>query len=247
MLAGVCFYPLDGWFLSGSVAAALHLAVVLTALKLLTAKTDRDYLYLKMIALVELGGAAMLAVNPGFFVFLALFLLFAVAALASGEVRRSVGRHETLARTGQRAFGRRLGITSFVLCGGILTMTAGLFFVLPRAARGALSRFMPDRPRLPGFTDKVALGDIGRIQQSSRTVMHVRSDNGESLARVRWRGASLSRFDGQTWDNPRIANEQLPVIRGLLILGRAPKRRPGRDISYQVQMDEIASDTLFFA
>src|ERR1700677_3773855 len=54
-LAGVCFYPLDNWFLSGSgPAATLHLAVILTALKLFTAKTNRDYLYLKMIAVTEL-------------------------------------------------------------------------------------------------------------------------------------------------------------------------------------------------
>jgi len=248
-LAAVCFYPLDGWFLSGSgPEATLHLAAILTALKLLTVKTDRDYLYLKVIAVTELVAAAMLAVNLGFFVFLALFLLFAVATLASGEVRHSVSRHETLARAGQRAFGRRLGVTSFVLCGGILTMTAGLFFVLPRAARGAMSRFMPDRPRLPGFADKVTLGDIGRLQQSSRTVMHVRADNGESLAGLRWRGAALSRFDGQTWDNPRAASVQLLVERdGLVILGAAPQRRPGRQIEYQVQMDEMTSDTLFFA
>jgi transglutaminase-like putative cysteine protease len=247
-LAALCFYPLDVWLLSGSInAATLHLFVILTTLKLLTAKTARDYLYLKAIAVTELVAAAMLAVNLGFFVFLALFLLFAVATLASGEVRRSLGRHETFARTGQRAFSRRLGITSFVLCGGILTMTAGLFFVLPRAARGALSRFMPDRPRLPGFADKVKLGDIGRFQQSGRTVMHARADKGESLEHVRWRGATLSRFDGQTWDNPSIANEPLQVTDGLLYLGRAPQLRPGREIEYQVQMDEIASDTLFFA
>jgi hypothetical protein len=250
-LAAVCFYPLDAWFLSGpppSPAATLHLAAILTALKLLTAKTDRDYLYLKMIAPAELAGAAMLAVNLGFLVFLTLFLFFAVAALASGEVRKSAGVPETLARTGQKAFGRRLGVTTFVLCGGILTMTAGLFFVLPRAARGALSRFMPDRPRLPGFADKVTLGDIGRIQQSSRTVMHIRSDQGESLMGVRWRGAALSRFDGQTWDNPHVAPVKLPVERdGLVNLGTAQQRRPGREFGYQVQMDEIASDTLFLA
>jgi hypothetical protein len=249
-LAAVCFYPLDAWYISGpppSLAATLHVAVFLTSLKLLTATTDRDYLYLRTVAIIELVAAAMLAVDLGFFVFLALFLLFAVATLASGQVRRPVDAQATLARTGQRAFGRRLGLTSIVLCGSILTMTAGLFFVLPRAARGALSRFMPDRPRLPGFADKVTLGDIGRIQQSSRPVMHVRSYNGESLVGVRWRGAALSRFDGQTWDNPSLAFEQLPLVRGLLNRGKAPQLRPGREFAYQVQMDEIASDTLFFA
>ncbi len=230
-LAAVCFYPIDGWLLSGSaLAATLHLAVILTVLKLVTAKTNRDYLYLKIVAVIELVAAAMLAVNPGFFVFLALFLLFAVAALASGEVRHPVGAHATLARTGQRAFGRRLGITTFVLCGGILTMTAGLFFVLPRAARGALSRFMPGGPRLPGFADKITLGDIGRFQQSGRTVMHIRADKAESLVGVRWRGAALSRFNGTTWDNPSIAPQQLPVQRDGLVHSGERSATAARDV-----------------
>ena len=250
-LVGVCFYPVDLWFLSRSTyyAPALHLAVILTALKVLTAKNNRDYLYLKTIAAIELAGAAMLAIDLSFLIFLGLFLLFAVAAQTSGEVRKRAGTPETLARTGQRAFGRRLVTTSFVLCCGILTMTAGLFFVLPRAARGAMSHFLPNRPRLPGFADKVTLGDIGRIQQSSRAVMHIRSDKGESLEGVRWRGAALSRFDGQTWDNPRLNYQKLPVDRDGLVegLGTAQQRRPGREFGYQVQMDEVASDTLFFA
>ena len=78
----------------------MHLAAILTVLKLLTAKTDRDYLYLKMIAVTELIAAAMLAVNLGFFVFLALFLLFAVATFASGEVRSRPVLPETVARSG---------------------------------------------------------------------------------------------------------------------------------------------------
>ena len=258
MLAAVCFYPLDGWYISGSMqAAGVHLAVFLSALKILTAKTDRDHLYLMLIAAAELVAAALLALNIGFFVLLGLFLLFAVAALASGEVRRSANLPETVARAGMRAFGRRLAVTSFVLCGGILTMTAGLFFVLPRAARGALSGFMPEGPHLTGFADKVRLGDIGRIQQSSRAVMHVHVDRGTdrtgdpstTLARVRWRGGVLTHFDGQSWDNPSGDYDaaQLKQDRGLVILGRAPQRRTGREIGYQVQLDELASDTLFFA
>lgn len=249
MFAAICFYPLDYWYVSGSAPwAGLHLAAILTALKLLTAKTDRDYMYLKLIAVVELMAAAMLAVNLGFFVFLASFLLFTVATLASGEVRRSAKLKETVARAGHRAFSRRLSVTSAVLCGGILFMTAGLFFVLPRAARGALSGFMPDGPHLPGFADKVTLGDIGRIQQSSRTVMHIRADSGENLNGLYWRGGALTRFDGKTWDNPASSyGVRLNGNRGLIYVGRALKTRPGREIGYEVQLDEIASDTLFFA
>ena len=249
VLAGVCFYPLDYWFFSGSLSiAGLHLAAILTALKVITAKSTRDYAYLKLIAVLELVAAAMLAVNLAFFLFLALFLLFTVAALASGEVRQSAGLPETVARAGQRGFGRRLTVTSLVLSASILIMTAGMFFVLPRAARGALSRFAPQGQFLPGFAEKVSLDEIGRIQQSSRVVLHARADQGESLEGVRWRGGALTRFNGATWSNPRVAYDPpLKVEQGLLILGKAVESRPGREIGYQVRLDEIASDTLFFA
>ena len=79
MLAAMCFYPLDSWYVSSSSPmAGLHLAVLLTSLKVITARTARDYTHLKLIAIVELVAAAILALNLAFFVFLALFLLFAV-------------------------------------------------------------------------------------------------------------------------------------------------------------------------
>jgi protein-glutamine gamma-glutamyltransferase len=249
MLASVCFYPIDIWFISYSwPIAGLHLAALLIALKVITARTTRDYTYLKIIAAVELVAAAMLAVDLEFFLFLALFLLCTVASLASGEVRQSAGLPETLARAGLRGFRRRLTVTSFVLCAAILTMTAAMFFVLPRAARGALSHIAPEGWFLPGFADKVSLGQIGRIQQSSRVVLHARADKGESLEGVRWRGGALTHFDGITWSNPQVAyGPALKVDKGLLIVGRALEIRPGREIGYQVRLDEITSDTLFFA
>ncbi len=248
LLASVCFYPLDLWYAHHSVPiAGLHLAAILTALKVITAKTTRDYAYLKLIAVTELVAAAMLAIDLQFFVFLALFLLFTVATLASGEVRQSAGLPETVARAALRGFGRRLTVTSFVLCAAILTMTAGMFFVLPRAARGALSRFAPESWHLPGFADTVSLGAIGRIQQSSRVVLHARADNGDSLETVRWRGGALTRFDGTTWSNPHACTPGPKAVNNLLIVGKALQFRPGREIGYQVQLDEIASDTLFFA
>ena len=255
-LAAFACYALDAWYLSRStIDANIHLAAVFAAIKIVTAKSPRDYLYLKLIAVLELVAAAMLAVDLGFFIFLALFLLFTVAALTSGEMRQSAmplqgakGLPETVARSSQRGFARRLGVTSAVLCASILTITAGMFFVLPRAARGALSQFAPEGWRLPGFAEKVSLGEIGKIQQSSRVVLHARADQGESLENVRWRGGSLTYFDGIVWSNPRVAYDPpLKVDEGLLILGKAIEIRPGREIGYQVRLDEIASDTLFFA
>jgi transglutaminase-like putative cysteine protease len=242
------FYPLDYYFVSGSfLTATVHLVFFLAVLKLLTAKTNRDYNYVKMIAAMELLAAAILSANLSFFVFLTLFLLFAIASFASSEVRRSTKLRRSVVRGGLLAFPRRLGTLSVFLFGGILVMTAGLFFVLPRTARAALERFVPQRYRLPGFSNEVRLGQIGEIKQSSAPVMHVRSYGGEGLLQVRWRGAALTQFDGKRWFNPPGNEELLKVEHGVLAFKRSRHWRPGRDVAYQVHLNDIAADTLFFA
>src|SRR6202049_2696001 len=134
------FFPLDYLYVSRTfLAATVHMVFFLAVLKLLTAKTARDYAYLKVIAGLELIAAAILSAGLSFLAYLALFVLFAIATFASGEIRRAAGETGgTVSRGGLRAFPRRLGLLSFSLFGGILLMTAGLFFVLPRTVRAAL-------------------------------------------------------------------------------------------------------------
>ncbi len=241
------FYPLDYLYVSESfLRATVHLVFFLAVMKVLTARTNRDYTFVKVIAVLELMAAAMLSASLSFFGFLALFLLFAIAAFASDEVRRSAQSRRAIVRGGLRAFPRRLGVLAIFLFAGVLTMTAGMFFVLPRTARAALARFVPQRYHLAGFSNVVTLGEIGEIKRSSAPVMHVRSYQGEGLLQVRWRGTSLAEFDGRRWFNPPGGDVPLHVERGLLTLPRFRARtRPGRPIVYQVHLNDIASDTLF--
>jgi transglutaminase-like putative cysteine protease len=249
-LAYIGFFPLDYFYVSGSfLRATVHMVFFLAVLKVLTAKTNRDYLYVEMIAVLELLAAAILSVSLSFFAFLTLFLWFAVATFASGEVRRSIQlRRSSVARGGLRAFPRRLTVLTLFLFAGVLTMTAGLFFVLPRTARAALERFIPERYHLPGFSNEVTLGQIGVIKQSGAPVMHVRSYQAAGLLDVKWRGAALSNFDGRRWYNSSGGGELLRVERGVLAFRRTrPPSRPGHNIIYQVQLNDIAADTLFVA
>ncbi len=180
----------------------MHLVCFLAVMKVLTAKTNRDYTYVKMIAVLELLAAAVLSARVSFFGYLALFVLFAIAAFASGEVRRSAQLRRRSCEAGCELFLVVWWPWLDFLFVGILMMTAGMFFVLPRTARAALDRFVPQRYHLPGFSNSVTLGEIGEIKQSSAPVMHVRSYQGEGLLQVRWRGTSLQDFDGRRWSNP---------------------------------------------
>src|SRR5580704_1305869 len=211
-LSFIAFYPLDYLYVSGAfLPATLHFVFFLLVCKVLTARSTRDFTYLKVLAALELLGAAILSTSLSFFAFLALFLLFAIASFTSGEVRASTQQQRSVVRGGLRAFPRRLSVLAVFLFAGILAMTAALFFVLPRTARAALERFVPARYHLPGFANEVTLGQLGEIKQSSAPVMHIQKYRGEGLLDVRWRGAALTEFDGKRWFNASESGEDLRV------------------------------------
>ncbi len=248
-LTFVAFYPLDYLYISGSfLPATLHFIFFLLVCKVLTARSTRDFTYLKVLAALELLGAAILSTSLSFFAFLALFLLFAIASFASGEVRVSTQQKRIVVRGGLRAFPRRLGALAVFLFVGILVMTAALFFILPRTARAALERFVPARYHLPGFANEVTLGQLGEIKQSSAPVMHIHKYVGEGLLDVRWRGAALTEFDGKRWFNGKEEGEMVPVSADHSVTFKLDRRgRPGERLAYKVQLSEIAPETLFFA
>jgi transglutaminase-like putative cysteine protease len=250
----VGFYPIDYYYISGGfLPAAVHLIFFLGSIKILTARTPRDFMFVKTIAVMALLAAAVLSISLAFFAFLTVFLLFTIATLSSGEVVRSARlflsegeTRRTLSRGGLRAFPRRLGMLSFGLFGGILVLTAGMFFVLPRTARAAFQRFVPERYHLPGFSNEVRLGEIGEIKQSTTPVMHVYSQ-GDGFLAVRWRGAALTHFDGKRWFNPPAAEERLRPEGSRLLLHEGMESHAGRRIGYEVRLSDIASDVLLVA
>jgi hypothetical protein len=249
-LCFVAFYPLDYFYISGTfLPATVHFIFFLLVCKVLTARSTRDFTYLKLLAGLELLAAAILSTSLSFFAFLALFMLFTIASFTSGEVRVSTLRHRSIVRSGLRAFPRRAGVLAIFLFTGILTMTAALFFVLPRTARAALERFVPQRYHLPGFSNEVTLGQIGEIKQSSVPVMHIHNERGEGLLDVRWRGTALTEFDGKRWYNPLTGAEEIRVSSDrhqVTFKSEHPPRR-GQWIAYQVQLSEMSFDTLFYA
>ena len=242
------FFPLDYFLLSREfLTATVHLVFFLAVMKILTAKTDRDYLYTAAIAFVELLAAALLSIDVNFFLFLALYLLFGVAALASGEIRRSTGRAAATARSGLKRFYVRLALHSALVTLGILSLTAGLFFLLPRTAEAAFSRLISHRFYLPGFSSEVTLGEFGEVETASRPVMHIRIFSSETPGGLKWRGRALDEFDGKRWSENGRANQRVPVENGHADLEPAAYRRPGRHINYHVDLNPFGTDALFFA
>jgi transglutaminase-like putative cysteine protease len=249
-LAYVGFFPLDYFLLSRAfIQSTVHLVFFLAVIQILTSRTNRDYFFMATIAFLELLAAAILSTNSNFFLFLALYLLFAMAAFTSAEIRRSMQKPLTVARSGLRSFHPRLAALTAVITIGILGLTAGLFFMLPRTADAALRRLVSRRFYLPGFSNQITLGEIGEIKATSRPVMHVHFATGHAPANLKWRGATLSDFNGRAWFEPSTDPRYIPADpKGVFQLAdNQQRRRLGPGINYRVSLNGIDSDVLFFA
>ncbi|MBZ5607819.1 MAG: transglutaminaseTgpA domain-containing protein [Acidobacteriia bacterium] len=250
-LAYIGFYPVDYFYISRTfIPAAVHLVFFVAEVKIVTGRTDRDYLFLKVIAFLELLAACVLSTRLNFFLFLLLFLVLGVATFASDEIRHAGRRRHSLARTSGPGLSMRLVSVVLFVSAGILVITAGLFFFLPRTARAAFQHLVSHRYHLAGFSNHVTLGEIGEIKKENTPVMHVKMDQPEDRGlSLKWRGATLSEFNGRAWFNRPSRGEILnPGPGGNLRLDQEPARRgASRYISYAVYLNEIASDALFFA
>jgi protein-glutamine gamma-glutamyltransferase len=247
-LAYAVFFAVDYLALSRDfLTATVHLLFFLAVMKILTARTNRDYLYTAVIAFLELLAAAILSVNFNFILFLSLYLLFAIAALTSGEIRRAAHRSTTTARSGIRSFSLRLALLSTLVTIGILAMTGGLFFILPRTAEAAFSRLIAHRIYLPGFSNQVTLGEIGEIKTNSRTVMHVRVYSVQPVGGLKWRGGALLDFDGKRWTNPARRLEPIEIRDDHVDLVPLDSRPLGTRVNYHIDLEPLESDALFFA
>ena len=239
------FFLVDCLFVSRSILpATVHLVFFTAVMRILTAKRHRDEIAIAAIAFLELLAAAILSIDLNFFVCLAVYLAFAVAALTSGEIRRSMHRSDTTARTGLRRFHGRLAVLSVSITLGILALTAGLFFILPRTADAAFSR-LAWRGLMPGYSNQVILGQVGEIQVSSRPVMHVRIFSREAVPSLKWRGGVLTDFDGKRWSDGSPRRQLVPIDDGHADLGGGGL--PGRRLNYDVQLEPMDGDALFFA
>jgi transglutaminase-like putative cysteine protease len=192
--------------------------------------------------------AALLSASLLFFVFLAVFLFCGVTTFSVWEIRRGGRGARPAIQVQGRGFHRRILAVSFVSSTGILIFTVGLFFVLPRTARAALQNLVSNKFHLPGFGGEVDLRKIGEIQTSSRTIMYVRIPNHGETLNLRWRGSSMSRFDGQRWTTSGNMAEQIRLRYGSTAIPiRYHGGRTGVREKYEVQLTETGMNALFVA
>ncbi len=241
------FVPADYLLISHAmIPATVHVIVVAAALKLLSASSGRDSAVVGLIGFAGMLAAALHATSLTFLLLLMLFWAATLAALASAEIRGAMRGPATAG--GAAGIGGRLGLLTGAAGVGVLALTVGLFFVVPRTARVALERLVPGAQRVSGFAPEITLGQSGEIRPSSTPVLHVRFADGEPRAGLHWRGTALAEFDGRRWYNsPRGGTVLRAGESGYIqLVSDEQRRRPGPRSFYEVLLDG-GSEYLFLA
>jgi len=251
-LTYVAFFVFDAMFVSRSfVAAIIHMVLFLELAKMAQRKNDKDYLYLILLAFLQVLAASSLTIDMSFVVMLSLFLVALVSTLMSFDVVRSERGHGT----GKDPFEHRG--TEAVLAGmsvwaslWIAVVSVGLFFAIPRIGTGYFSRAASQVLLISGFSERVSLGEIGEVKQSSALVMRTRVLEGSITRLPKWRGIALDTFDGTTWSQS--PGRRSPIRRlgpDNYVLPESPDRPQGAGSGefarFEVFLEPIDTTALF--
>jgi transglutaminase-like putative cysteine protease len=276
VIAYLFFFPFDLMYISRGMAegapnpvlyaallSTIHLMLFALIVRLYSARTTRDHLFLTLLAFATILVAAILTVDTLFLIFFLVFLVLAVSTFMAFEMRRSAEGAVTppmaLGTPTARRLHKALGITSTAVAFGALVLGAVIFFILPRYTAGYLSGLNLQPTLISGFSDDVELGQIGIIKKDTAVVMRVRVEGDPAqAANVYWRGIALTSFDGRRWYSaarepevvqPDIADGRYHLDVRYSIYFRYAWTlqlvRQHRRLDYTVILEPLATNTLF--
>ena len=189
-----------------------RMILTLSAIKLLQKKGERDWVFLYLMAFFEVLLGAGLSISLPYLAAFIVYLGTAVSAVIAFEIRRTgemfTPEDDTVVSVKtvrvKRFPLRSLPLSAAGLIVAIAIVAVPLFFLLPRVGGAGLGGYQNSVSTMTGFSDRMQLGSIGRIQQNDAIVMRVTTSGrrGESND-LYFRGVALDTFDGKTWSGSR--------------------------------------------
>lgn len=265
VVAYLLIFPVDVLFLSRAFVAtssnpalyaallgAVHFLLFVMLIRLYSATTDRDALFLTMLSFAGILASAVLTIDTTFLGLFFMFLLFGVATFVGLEMRRgskgAIGPDMEAQPQQELRLTRALILAALTVAFGAIAMGGALFFFFPRFSAGYLGRTSLQPTLMSGFTDDVELGQIGEIKKNSQVVMRVRTGKPVGYPTLRWRGIALSTFDGKRWYSPERADVTIPAgPNGWIDLADRPieQDRSAITLRYTILLQPVATDTIF--
>jgi len=230
-----------------ALVALAHFAVLTQALQLLDARPRRSEFLLVALALFQVVLAANLTDSLLFPPLLVVFAVSAVWTLIVHTLRaEAIEAGEPAAA--QRVLTRQLFAVTGIASLATVLIAVAIFPLLPRVRSGAfLSGGFGGSIGLSGFSDRVELGDLGRIRLDPQ--MALRVDTLEGIAPspedAYWRGLAFDHFDGGSWSVTPATREIVPGSSELgLAVGNHPR---GQRLEQRIVREPVVSGVLFSA
>jgi protein-glutamine gamma-glutamyltransferase len=266
VVAYLLLFPLDVIFLSRSFVSAssnpalyaallgaIHFLLFVMLIRLYSANTDRDALFLTMLSFAAILASAVLTIDTTFLGLFFLFLLFGVATFVGLEMRRgskgAIAPEVDAQPKQERRLDRALVFAALSVALGAMIIGGALFFFFPRFSAGYLGRTSLQPTLMSGFSDDVELGQIGEIKKNSTVVMRVRTGKPVGYPTLRWRGIALSSFDGKRWSSPEHDSVTIPAgMNGWINLSERPAEPADPTatiLRYTILLQPVATDTMF--
>lgn len=193
-----------------STIALAHFAMLAQGLQLLDARPRRSEFLLVAMALFQVILASNLTDTLAFPFLLVAFLLATVWTLLVHTLRLEALEAGDLAAAQRAATPGLLRTTLLVSCGSVLL--AGLLFLLLPRMHAAMMRAVGGAAAVSGLSDRVELGDIGRIRADRTLALRVETLRGDPPppSQAYWRGLAFDTFDGRSWSVTRPRRRSLP-------------------------------------
>jgi hypothetical protein len=260
------FFPLDVAVLSRTFVAnstnpalyaallgAVHFLLFVMIIRLYSATTDRDALFLTMLSFAGILASAVLTIDTTFLGLFFLFMLFGVSTFVGLEMRRgskgAISPEMDTQPQREMRLTRALILAALSVALGAMIIGGALFFFFPRFSAGYMGRTSLQPTLMSGFSDDVELGQIGEIKKDSAVVMRVRTGKPIGYALLRWRGIGLSSFDGKRWTSPIRESVTIPAgLNGWINLAEHPAEPPDPTatlLRYTILLQPVATDTMF--
>ena len=171
----------------------LRCLALLLLVKLVTPKTDRDYLQIIAIVFFLMAGAALINLNIFYFVLIILVILISILQMLILSFY-NFNRHYYFNKTTFIAIIKNFA--SFIVL--LIPITILLFVIMPRSNYPFFDILNRQDKSLPGFAESIQLGSVSNIDIDERVAFRVKMPaiNKKDLF---WRGIELNIFDGNKW------------------------------------------------
>lgn len=188
-----------------------RMILCLTGIKLLQRKSDRDWIFLYLMAFFQVLLAAGLSISGLYLVSFILYLLLMVSAIIAFEIRKTArtvelkiagkatDKRTQISESKMTMRVRRVPAMSVALIVFIIALAIPMFFMLPRVG-GAGFGGNQSGLKTSGFSERVKLGDFGRIVENDSVVMRVKFEDSAAITNnLYFRGVALDSFDNKSW------------------------------------------------